>query len=131
MRIEFSTDELVLALVSVVRAIDPSMLRQGAEGFEVDFQALDAKKEFSPDENLLLNLRAVLEGSTDPAPSPNQASQSEGEPGEGAATHVVDLAGGEARRLVETLERLELLQPWPPDVLEMSRNLRARLAMVR
>ena len=131
MRIEFTTDELILALVSVVRAIDPSMLRQGAEGFEVDFQALEAKKEFSPDENLLLKLRAALEGSAGPAPSPSQASQSEVGPGEGAATHALDLAAAEARRLGETLERLESLQPWPADVLAMSRNLRGRLATVK
>ncbi len=131
MRIEFSSDELILALVSIVRAIDPSMLRQGAEGFEVDFQALDAKKEFSPDENLLLKLRAALEGSVGSVPSPSHLTQSEVEPAEGAATHALELAAGEARRLVETLERLESLQPWPADVLEMSRSLRARLAMAK
>ena len=131
MRIEFSSDELILALVSMVRAINPGMLRQGAEGFELNFQALDAKKEFSPDEHLLLKLRAALEGSVDPAPSPSQASPSEVEPGERLATHALELAAAEARRLGETLERLESLQPWPPDVLEMSRNLRARLAMAK
>ena len=131
MRIEFSSDELILALVSMVRAIDPGMLRQGAEGFEVDFEALDAKKEFSPDENLLLKLRAALEGSADPAPSPTQASPGEAEPGKGAATHALELAAAEARRLVETLERLESLQPWPADVLAMGRNLRACLATVK
>ena len=131
MRIEFTTDELILALVSMVRAIDPGMLRQGAEGFEVDFPALEAKKEFSPDENLLLKLRAALEGSVSPAPSPSQASQSEVGPGEGEATHALDLVAGEAHRLGETLERLESLQPWPADALAMSRNLRARLATAK
>ena len=131
MRIDFSSDELILALVSMVRAIDPGMLRQGAEGFEVDFQALEAKKEFSPDENLLLKLRAALEGSVGPVPSPSQASQGAVEPGKGPATHALELAAGEARRLVETLERLESLQHWPADVLAMSRNLRARLATVK
>ena len=131
MRIEFTTDELILALVSMVRAIDPSMLRQGAEGFEVDFQALEAKKELSPDETLLLKLRAALEGSVGCAPSPSQASPREAEPGKGAATHALDLAAAEACRMGETLERLESLQPWPADVLAMSRNLRVRLAIVK
>ena len=131
MRIEFTTDELILALVSMVRAIDPGMLRQGAEGFEVDFQALEAKKEFSPDENLLLKLRAALEGPPGPVPTPSQASPREAEPGKGPATHALDLVAADARRLGETLERLESLQPWPADVLAMSRNLRARLAMAK
>ena len=131
MRIEFTTDELILALVSMVRDINPGMLRQGPEGCELDFHALDAKKEFSPDENLLLKLRAALEASVDHAPSSSQASPTDVEPGERLATRALELAAAEARRLGETLERLESLQPWPPDVLEMSRNLRARLAAVK
>ena len=131
MRIEFTTDELILALVSMVRAINPSMLRQGAEGFEVDFQALEAKKELSPDETLLLKLRAALEACVGPVPRPSQASQGAVEPGKGAAIHALDLAAAEACRMGETLERLVSLQRWPADVLAMSRNLRVRLATVK
>ena len=112
MQIDLSGDELILALVSMVRAVDPSMLRQGAEGFEIDFQALDAKKEFSADKDLLLKLRATLER---PAPAVNYA---------------LELDTAEGRQLSQALERLESLQSWPPDVLEMSRNLRARLASI-
>ncbi len=112
MQVEFSGDELILALVSIVRAIDPRMLQQGAEGFEVNFQTLDAKSEFSADERLLLKLRTALEA---PATSGSCG---------------VELELGEGRRLGQTLEQLELLQPWPPDVLQLSRNLRTRLASI-
>jgi hypothetical protein len=33
----FSSDELILALVSLVRATRPGMLHQEADGFSVDF----------------------------------------------------------------------------------------------
>jgi hypothetical protein len=36
----FSSDELILALVSLVRATRPGMLRQEADGFSVDFEAI-------------------------------------------------------------------------------------------
>jgi hypothetical protein len=112
MQVEFSGDELILALVSMVRAIDPRMLQRGAEGFEVDFQTLDAKSEFSADERLLLKLRAALEAPATPG------------------YYGVELEVGEGRRLGQTLEQLELLQPWPPDVLELSSSLRTRLTSV-
>ena len=36
----FSSDELILALVGLVRATRPGMLRQEADGFSVDFEAI-------------------------------------------------------------------------------------------
>ncbi len=112
-RVEFSGDELILALVSLIRAINPAMLRQGPEGFTVDFQPIENKQELSADEQLLLRLRAALE-STVTASAPG-----------------LELGVAEGQRLADTLARLESLQPWPPDVLEMSRKLRERLSAVK
>lgn len=126
MQFEFSSDELILALVSLVRAINPRMLRQGAEGFEVDFQALEAKKEFTADEVLLLRLRTVMQRpAASESPSP---TEEHGGPKDEFRTYLLTLAAAERRRLRETLEQLESLQSWPADVLELSRSLRTRLA---
>ncbi len=126
MQFEFSGDEMILALIGLVRAINPRMLRQGAEGFEVDFQALDAKKEFTADEVLLLKLRAAMQG---PAASESPSeSEGQGSPTDESRAYRLALAAADTRRLRETLDQLELLQSWPPDVLELSRNLRVRLA---
>jgi len=95
--------------MSLIRATNPAMLRGGPDGFTVDFESLDAKSELSADECLLLKFRAALEGNAE------------------AAVHKLELEPVEARRLHRTLQWLESLQPWPPDVLEMSGNLRARL----
>jgi hypothetical protein len=108
----FTSDELILALVSLVRATHPTMLRQEADGFAVDFEPLERKEALDPDERLLLKMRTALEAA-----------------GEGAPAEVhLDLA--ESQRLINTLAGLEALQPWPVDVLNMSRNLRARLLTV-
>lgn len=112
MRVECNNDELILALMSLIRATNPAMLRQGPEGITVDLESLEGKKVLSEDERLLLKLQAVLA-------SPDAQ-----------AVYGLELSGAESSRLVGTLERLESLQPWPPDVLEMSRNLRARLRTV-
>ena len=130
MQFEFSSDELILALVSIVRAVDPRMLRQGVEGFDVDFRALEAKEEFTSDERLLLKFRAALESPVAPVSGTGTRSESERSASEGVGPYGLALEIAEARRLAETLERLESLQPWPPDVLQLSRNLRARLASV-
>jgi len=111
-RFDLTGDELILTLVSLVRAIDPRMLRQGAEGYEMDFQALEGKKELSADEVLVLKLRAALDRHA------------------AAGSYGLEFDAGETRRLSQTLERLESLQPWPEDVLQLSRALRARLSPV-
>lgn len=112
MRVQFSGDELILALVSLIRAVNPAMLRQGPEGFTVDFESIENKQDLTADEQLLLRLRAALE-------SPVAASE-----------QGLELGGAEGRRLADTLARLESLQSWPPDVLEISHKLRERLAAV-
>jgi hypothetical protein len=108
--LRFSHDELVLALVSVVRAVNPRMLETGADGFTVNLGPLEKKTPLTPDEQFLLKLSATLAG---------EASEMGG--------YEVELLTHESKRLVETLARLERLQNWPKDVLEMSRSMRERL----
>jgi hypothetical protein len=111
--VTFTHDELILVLISLVRATHPSMLRQEADGFTVDFATLEGKRALDDDERLLLKIRAVL-----------------GSPVAGAPL-ALTLETAEGQRLAATLARLEALQPWPADVLGMSRTLRARLAAPR
>ncbi len=111
MRIEFNGDELILTLVSLIRAVNPVMLRQGPDGFTVDFEPLEGKTAWSDDERLLLKIRVVLE-----APP--------------ASNYGMDLSAAEGHRLAETLGQLESLQSWPADVLALSQRLRARLDSV-
>src|SRR5580704_4202191 len=111
----FTNDELILILISLVRATRPGMLRQEADGFSVDFEPLTGKKNLDDDDRLLLKLRSSLE------PPPASDSPSEAQP------LSLQLDGTEARRLASTLARLENMQPWPADVLAMSRDLRTRL----
>jgi len=110
-RIPFSIDELILVLVSLIRATDPRLLRQGSEGFTVDFESLEAKKDPTPDERLLLRLRGALDTT-----------------GEETSCEL-ELSMAERQRLVETLDSLEHLQSWPADVLAMSNDVQARLLM--
>jgi hypothetical protein len=124
----FTGDELVLALISLVRATHPRMLRPEADGFSVDFEPLSTMKQLGPDERLMLKMRTVLEpppaglpAGGAPKAETAQATTTEGQP------LSLDLAPAEAHRLAQTLARLEGLQRWPADVLEMSRALRARL----
>ena len=108
----FNNDELILALISVVRAIDPRMLQQGADGFTVDLGPLEKKPSLSGDEELLVKLRAAF-GSAD----------AEG-------NYQVELSPAESSRLASTLEVLEKLQPWPEDVLALCQGVRTRLTGV-
>ena len=109
MRAEFRGDEMVLLLVSLVRAVDARMLQQGPEGFSVDFERLDEKKVLTEDERLLMKLRVAMEGAEE----------------DGRAS--VNLAEGEGGRLAGALERIETMGAWAVNVLEMSRELRKRL----
>jgi hypothetical protein len=127
----FTGDELVLALISLVRATHPRMLRQEVDGFSVDFEPLSTMKQLGPDERLMLKMRTVIEPPSSDllahaasANSGNEAAPPESSEGQPLS---LDLAPAEARRLAQTLARLETLQRWPADVLEMSRALRARL----
>lgn len=108
MVLEITGDELVLAIIGLVRAINPAMLKAEEGDFTVDFSPLEGKETLSTDEELLVKLRGAAE----------------------AELGSLDLDGTEARRLGTVLERLETLQKWPADVLNMSRALRTRLSTV-
>ena len=111
----FSSDELILALVSLVRATRPGMLRQEADGFSVDFEAISRSETPGSADRLLLKMGAVM-GSSTPYPAENPESSVS-----------IDLDAAEARQIADALAQLELVQAWPQDVMEMSRALRARL----
>jgi hypothetical protein len=111
----FSSDELILALVGLVRATHPAMLRQEADGFSVDFEAIARSKTPREADRLLLKIGSVM-GAETPYPAENPSS-----------SVTLDLDAAEARQIADALAKLELVQAWPPDVIEMSRALRARL----
>jgi hypothetical protein len=96
-------------MVSLVRATHPSMLRQEADGFSVDFELLDKKNLLDDDERLLFKVRAVLDSPMEEAP------------------RILHMNAAESRRMASALAGLQCLQTWPADVLEMCRSLRARL----
>lgn len=107
--VRFSNDEAILALVSIVRVVNPRMLESGSDGFTVDLAPLEKKTQLSSDEQLLLKLYATLAGESN-----------EGE-------YEVELLAEERQRLVETLARLEQMQEWPADVLSLCSRMRQRL----
>ena len=123
----FTNDELILILISLVRATRPTMLKQEADGFSVDFEPLTRKKNLDDDDRLLVRLRTVLEPPPDSgspsAPDPAREANLSSEP----PLLLLELSFIESRRLAGTLAHLESLQSWPADVLAMSRDLRARL----
>ena len=110
----FTHDELVLVMIGLVRATHPSMLRQEADGFSFDFQILDSKKTLDEDEKLIFKLRALLD-------SP---------PGDESQQALLDLPlnSYESRRIVLAIGQLQLLQPWPLDVVNLCRNITSRLS---
>jgi hypothetical protein len=103
-----NSDELLLVIIGIVRRINPAMLKAEGDGFTVDFTPLQEKKELSSDEELLVKLRAAAE----------------------SESTSVNLEASEARQLSTSLERLEKIQNWPADVLDMSRALRSKLSTV-
>lgn len=112
----FTSDELILALVGLARATRPAMLRQEADGFSVDFEAIARSKTLGDADRLLLKMGSVMQAET-PYPAEN--------PGSSVS---LDLNPAEARQIADALAKLERVQAWPQDVMEMSRSLRARLA---
>jgi hypothetical protein len=115
----FTSDELILALVSLVRATRPSMLRQEADGFSVDFEAIARSKTPGKADRLLLKMGAAMQNETAyPAENP-------------ASSVSLDLDADEAQLIADTLEKLGKLQAWPKDVMEMSRAICARLGSER
>jgi hypothetical protein len=107
--ITFTHDELILVMISLVRATHPSMLRQEADGFTVDFAILDRKKVLDDDERLLFKVRAMLDSPVEDA------------------SRMLHLDDEESPRMLAALARLQRLQVWPADVLDMCRRLRVRL----
>lgn len=61
---------MILALIGLVRATNPAMLRQGPDGFTVDFESLAGKPNLTGDESLLLKLRVAMEAPAGPPGSP-------------------------------------------------------------
>jgi hypothetical protein len=108
MILELNSDELLIVIIGLVRRINPGMLKAEGDGFTVDFSPMIGKEELSSDEQLLVKLRTAAE-----AESPS-----------------LELDAHEASRLSMSLERLEKLQRWPADVLDMSRALRSKLSTV-
>ena len=115
---EFSTDELILVMISLIRATDPRLLVQGPEGATIDFASLEQKEFLSEDERLLLRLRGALDQSSDAKTADEEES------------YGVELSIMDRQRLAEVLERLSSLRAWPEDVTEMSRKLHERLLAV-
>jgi hypothetical protein len=108
MVLELTGDELLLIIIGLVRRINPAMLKAEGDGFSVDFSPLAGKADLSSDEQLLVKLRTTAE----------------------SEAVSIDLNASEARRLGNSLERLDTLQKWPADVLDMSRALRSKLSAV-
>lgn len=108
MNLEMNSDELLMVIIGLVRRINPAMLKTDGDGFTVDFSPMMGKEELSRDEELLVKLRSAAE----------------------AESASVELDADEASRLSASLERLEKLQKWSADVLDMSRELRSKLSTV-
>lgn len=108
MIIQVTGDELVLAIIAIVRVVNPTMLKPEDGDFTVDFTPLMGKTEFTSGEKLLIKLRTASE----------------------SGSSSLDLDRNEARSLAAALQRLELVQVWPIDVLNVSLGLRARLATI-
>jgi hypothetical protein len=108
MKLELSGDELLLVIIGIVRRINPVMLKAEGDGFTVDFTPMVGKEVLSSDEQLLVKLRAAAE----------------------AESSSLELDADESLRLSASLERLEKIQKWPADVLDMSRGLRSKLSTV-
>jgi hypothetical protein len=106
--IQFTGDELVLAIIAIVRAVNPAMLKPEGGDFTVDFTPLMGKTSFTNGEKLLIKLRTASE----------------------SGNLSVDLDLPEARSLTAALQKLELVQVWPIDVLNMSLGVRAKLSAV-
>lgn len=109
MRVEFSNDELILTLVSLIRATDPALLRHGPDGIQVDFASIERKGDLSEDERLLLRLRGALD----------TAGEQE--------SYVLELRLPDRQRLAEVLAKLNSIQNWPDDVTAMNSGLQERL----
>ena len=110
MKYSVNSQELILLLISLIRATYPAMLRKQGEGFSVDFDALEVKSDcLTEDDRLLLKFRDVVGANPD------------------EEVYQLALTAEETARLVATLRHLESLHAWAPDILKMSESLRQRL----
>jgi hypothetical protein len=109
MRIASSSDELFLALVSMIQVTRPSLLTPAGDGFDVDVSPLLAQDEWNDDERLVLRLYTML-------------SQSGTEP-----AMQLDFTTAECVRLRRALALVEASRAWPADALNLCRALRAKL----
>src|ERR1700685_441957 len=108
MKLELNSDELLLVIIGIFRRITPAMLKAEGDGFTVDFTPMIGKEELTSDEQLLVKLRTAAE----------------------AENASLELDAVEPRTLSAARERLEKIQKWPADVLDMSRALRSKLSSV-
>ena len=120
----FTSDELFLALIGLVRATRPAMLRQEADGFSVDFEAIANSKTPGPADRLLLKIGALMQKPTEGASENSNEAPADG------SSRSLELDAAEARQIADALAKLERLQAWPRDVMDLGRALRARLASV-
>lgn len=107
MQFTFNGDELVLAIIAIVRCVNPRMLKSEADGFSVDFSLFAQKEMYRADEQLLIRLR--------------EASESQ--------ALAIELSAAEAELLASSLGLLEVVQAWPADVVQLSRSMRSRLVI--
>jgi hypothetical protein len=105
MQFSFTGDELVLAIIAIVRRVNPRMLKSEADGFSVDFSLLAQKSTYRADEQFLIRLREASE---------SQAGS-------------LEISPTEAELLASSLGLLEVVQAWPADVVGLSRGMRTRL----
>jgi hypothetical protein len=99
-------------LIGMVRAVDPQMLQQSADGFTVDFAPLDGKESLTDKEILLLKLRYAVEG------------------GDASAGLALELSAGEGRNISEALDGLNQSGKWPADVVALITGVQQRLLAI-
>jgi len=109
MRLEVTSDEMFLALVSMIQVTRPALLRPAGDGFDVDISPLLSQKDLTDDERLVLRLYGVLSAGAD---NPRFA---------------FDLDLSESERLSRALDLVESSRQWPRDAVALSRKLRAAL----
>jgi hypothetical protein len=108
-RVEFTNDELILTLVSLIRATDPNLMRHGPDGIQIDFEKIEKKQTHTEDERLLLRLRGALDTACE------------------QDSYGLELILTDRQRLAEVLAQLNSMKRWPGDVVAMSQSLQERL----
>jgi hypothetical protein len=108
-RLELTSDEMFLALVSMIQVTRPALLKPAGESFDVDVSPLLAQADLSDDERLVLRLYGVLSAGAD---NPRFA---------------FDLTSAESDRLSRALALVETSRAWPADAAALTRAIRRRL----